>query len=181
MYTSTKLHVDKLDVSKILTNVIINVGLIATFIGVFYFTYVVTVEEEFVINQLNILSTNIIYSIKPFLSEDNKKYIIKNIKKPNLAAQDEDIVQKNNKLTSSAIMNIGIIFVVTMITGYILCKYYNHNYKDIMINNLILLSMVGLTEYTFLHMIPAKYITTDPNFVNYKVASNLKRKITIVP
>jgi hypothetical protein len=179
MYEYHKIHEDKTDYIKIIINVVINVGLIGTFIGVFYFLYVITIEEEFVKKQLDILSINLINSIKPFLSDDMKKFIIKNIKKPNLQKQDLEIEEHNNKLRKNAIVNISIIFIVTMIIGYVLCRYYKHDYKLTMRDNLILLCMIGLTEFSFLHMIPANYITTDPNFIKYKLASNIKQKITI--
>ena len=42
-----------------------------------------------------------------------------------------------------------------------------------------LLVLIGLTEYTFLHTIPTKYITGDPNYAKYKVLVNLKNKLEI--
>ena len=181
MQDKYKSYIHNLHFPKIITKVILNVGLISTFIGIFYFVYVVTVEEEFVKKQLDILSVNLIDSIKPFLSENNKSIILDNLKKPNLDKEDEEILKHNNALTKSAIINISIIFIITMIIGYILCKHYEYNFFEIMRNNIILLFLIGMTEYTFLHMIPAKYITSDPSFVKYKLVSNLKRKINIVP
>jgi hypothetical protein len=44
-------HIKNLDFKKMLINVVINVALISTFIGIFYFTYVVTEEKQIFNNQ----------------------------------------------------------------------------------------------------------------------------------
>jgi hypothetical protein len=181
MHNNTLTVLENIPYVKVLIKILINVGLISAFISIFYFTYVVTEEEHIVKNQVDILSINVVDSIKPFLTDKMKNFIIENLKKPNLSKEDEDIVISNQALTKSAIINISIICIMTVIISYTLAKYYDYDYINLLQNNLILLIFVAITEYAFIHLVPAKYITSDPNFIRYKIGENMKRKIKIVP
>jgi hypothetical protein len=179
MYELIKDIFDKLNIKKIIINSTINIGFIATFIGIFYFTYVISVEKTIFNNQVNIITTNIVSSIKPFLSEDNINYIINNLKVPDTTDEDNKILINNNNLKNDAIQKILIVLVVCMIIGYYLCKYYDYEYRKFLEFNLLLVAMVAITEYSFVHLIPSKFITSDPNYVKYKILSGLKNKIEI--
>ena len=179
MYPQIKEFLKNLEFGEIITNVVINVGLIAAFISIFFFVYVIHVEKDIVNKQLEIITTECISSIKPFLNKKLINDILINLKKPNLSKEDEKIKKYNSELTNNAIRNILILFIITMIIGFFLCKYYNYNYYYIFGNNLILLVLIGITEYTFLHIIPVKYISGDSNYVNYKILVNLKNKLIL--
>ena len=167
-----KIHFD-----HILINVVMNVGLFTTFIGIFFFTYVVNVEEDTVKTQISIIITEFMNSIKPFLSQDLTNKILNNIKEPDLSAEDDNIKKQNLNLKNNAIFQILIILIIAMVLGYILCQYYGYNFYYILGNNLIILLLIGLTEFTFLYMVPTKHITGDPNYVMYKLLTKLKSKI----
>ena len=179
MYPQIKEFLKNIEFEEVITNVVINVGLIAAFISIFFFVYVIHVEKEIVNKQIEIITTECINSIRPFLNKKLINDILVNLKKPNVSKEDERIKIYNSELTNNAITNISILFIITMIIGFVLCKYYNYNYYYIFGNNLLLLVLIGLTEYTFLHIIPTKYITADPNFVKYKMLVNIKNKLVL--
>jgi hypothetical protein len=45
--------------------------------------------------------------------------------------------------------------------------------------NLIIVTLVGLTEYVFLNFIPKNFIPIDTNFIRFTILTKLKSKITI--
>jgi len=172
-------HIKNLDFKKMLINVVINVALIATFIAIFYFTYVVTEEKQIFNKQVDIITTDIISYIKPFLTQKDINNIINKLKVPDTTQQDNQIIVYNNNLKNDAIKKILIVFSVCMIIGYFICHNYNYNFIDYLKYNLLLLIIIGLTEFSFLHMIASKFISGDPNYVKYKIFTNVKNKIEI--
>ena len=167
--------------SESLINIIMNICFISVFIGIFFFTYAIYIEGIIVKTQLEIISINLVNTIKPFLTKKNIKDLEKSLKAPDMSQEDEDIIIYNSQLKSSAIGILSILFIFMFSASYILARYYNHSFFPILGKNLLLLVFIALTEYTFLHTIPKKYITGDPNYIKYKILDNIQEKYELVP
>jgi len=163
--------------SHIIINVIMNVGLISLFIAIFFFTYASTVEQDIVKQQTTIVVNDLMQLATPLLSDDIKKQIYINIQPPDLSKEDEEVKHFNDKLVSTAFLNLGIVFVIALVLSGILAYYYKHNMINMLKLNLILVVLVGITEYTFLHFIPHKFISADTNWVRGKILSSIREKL----
>jgi len=157
-------------------NVIINVGLIATFISIFFFTYASGVEEQIVKSQAKIMVNDMLQTINPLL-DDKIKESINNYKMKDMTKEDTEALNNNNKLINSGYSILIIVFAVTQIVGLLLSMYFKHNYYHIILINIIVLVFVGLTEYTFLNLIGKSYISVDTNFIKWKILSSIRKKL----
>jgi len=149
------------------------------FLGIFFFTYGSTIEQEIVKINTNIITTDILNIIIPSLDKNTKSTLLKDIKYPDMSSEDKDVIDKNNDLIKSAIGVLLPIFIITFIMGGILSYYYNYNYMHILGLNLIILCFIAVTEYSFIHILPEKYIAADTNYVRYITLIKLKEKFMI--
>jgi Na+/H+-translocating membrane pyrophosphatase len=177
MNKDINIFLESIEYKSIIVNICVAVSLMAIFLTVFYFYYVLEIEHGIVSDNVNIMTFNLLDSIKPFLTPHTKNYIQQKLKKIDMSEQDAKVEASNNAIKSDAIKQMSIITVVCIVIGYILAQYYNINFYDILINNTLILVLLGLTEYTFLHILPSKIMTGDPNFIKYKVFVNMKNKI----
>jgi len=163
--------------SHMIINIIMNSGLIASFIAVFFFTYATTIEQDIVKSQTVIVINDLMQTINPLLSDNVKKQIYNNIKTSDMSDVDTNASNINNEIINNAYSHLIIIFSIAFLFVMVLSIAYNHNLYEILGLNLILLVLVALTEFTFLHFIPHKFITADTNWVRWKILTTLKTKL----
>ena len=177
-YKVTKRYIHKnIFDEEMLINIIINVGLISAFLGIFFFTYAAGIELDIVKINTKIVTDDIMEIIAPALDNDMKANLSKNLVAPNLAHEDAEVKKNNDTLKSEAFLQLLIVLDVTLTIGFILSIIYKHSFMKIMGLNLIIVTFVGLTEFTFLHFLPHKYISADTNFVRKIILTNLHEKI----
>lgn len=157
--------------------IILNVTSIATFIGIFFFTYGKTVEEHVVKSQSEFIAENISNDLSVFLTKDIAQNIIKNLDVPDMSREDAHVQEQNQLLQNNAFKILSILFISGIVISFLICKYYNINFFKLIKTNLIIIFFVGLTEYIFLTYIGQKFISADPNFVRYKILKIMKEKI----
>jgi hypothetical protein len=162
--------------SEGIINVIVNVGFIATFISIFFFTYASGVEQEIVKSQAQIMMNDLFQTITPLLNDDAKEKIM-NYEVSDMSKEDADALDNNNKLINSGYSILIIVFIVTQVVGLALSIYFKHNYNHIIIGNVIVLIFVGLTEYTFLNVIGRSYMSVDTNFIRWKILTSIREKL----
>jgi hypothetical protein len=162
--------------SKSIINIIINVGLIATFISIFFFTYASKVEEEIVKNQAKIMVNDIMQVVNPSLNDTAKKMIME-YTLADMSEEDKAVLESNEKLINSGYSILIIVFLVTQVVGLILAIYFNYDYFNIILVNVIILVFVGLTEYIFLNMIGASYVSVDTNYIKWKILTSVQKKL----
>jgi hypothetical protein len=161
--------------------VMTNVLFISLFIGIFFFTYAAYIEAEVVKSQMEFLATEISNSIK-FLGPDITNKIndtIHNLPPINLDSADSAVATMNNSTKIKALI-ANIVFLILVIIGvYFLSKYDDTvPIYEILTKNLIILIFIGFTEYAFLTFFGSKYISLNPNYVNYIITDNLKQFFT---
>jgi hypothetical protein len=168
---------ENIEYKKILVNVSVSVGMMSIFLTIFYFYYVLSVEHEMIHDNINIMVKELLQSVKPFLTPHIIKNIESSLKNPDMKEQDDNVKKSNDKIEAEAIKNMSIICVLSIIIGYGLSTYFNIDFYKIIISNILIVIILGITEYSFLHILPSKIITGDPNFIKYKVLTNIKNKI----
>jgi len=160
-------------------NILMNIGLISILLGIFYYTYALSVEEDIVKANATIAVSNIMETVSPLINNDMKIKLKNSLVLPDLTNADAASTLKNTKLMKDAFSKLIIILDICLTVSFITCIWYKHSFLKILGLNLILVALIGCTEYTFLNFIPHKYIAIDTNFVRWKILTNIKRKILI--
>jgi hypothetical protein len=160
-------------------NITMNVGLISALLGIFFFTYAATVEKSIVQTNAIIGVSNIMDMMAPLLNNKIKTDILKSLTIPDQSKEDEDVKKANDIITYNALSNLTIILDIGLTISFIIATIYNHSYIKMLMLNLIIVILVGCTEYTFLNFIPNNYISIDTNYIRYTILTTLKSKITI--
>ena len=154
---------------------ILYITFIAIFIGIFYFTYVISVEKQIIKSQasliandfaasVNILPNNLIKSFKDNIQITDTKL-------------DVDQIEHNNALRKKTYDTLFYVFISGILLSYFICEKNHYNYSTFLIKALIVLIFVGLTEYTFLIMVIKNYISADPNYIKYALLSSLNNSL----
>jgi ABC-type transport system involved in cytochrome bd biosynthesis fused ATPase/permease subunit len=160
-------------------NICMNIGLISLLLGIFFFTYAANVEEIIVKQNTRIGVINIMEAIAPLLNNNIKNDVRNNIKIPDASVEDAEAKKANNVLMNDAFSKLLIVLDIGLTIGFILCIKYKHSFIKVLGLNLIIVTFVGLTEYTFLNFIPKNFISVDTNFIRFTILTKLKSKITI--
>ena len=163
--------------SHMLADVFISVGMIGIGISVFFFTYASIIEEKIVISQTKIIINDLMQTVRPLLTIDQRKNLAENISIPNIKKEDIEALNSNNALISDAYTKLLIIFVVSIGIGLAISMVYKHNFYYLILLNAIVLVFVMLTDFTFLHFIPEKIIVADTNWVRWKILTDVREKI----
>lgn len=161
---------------KEISNIIMMVIFVATFLGIFYFTYVAKVEEQIVAEEVDYIVDDLTSDLQLLLSDKQKDQIrsaINKIPRPDLSASDKSVNDHNSQVFWSAIKILSVGFVIGMIGIYMASQYWKFDLLELIKNNLIILVFVGITEYAFLNFFAKNYISADPNFVKRTVLNKL--------
>lgn len=149
------------------------------FLGIFFFTYASIIEQEIVKINVNIVVEDLLDIISPLIDNNTKLNLVSRLKYPNMEIEDKKVVDINNNVMSDAITKLIIIFIITLVIGFAISYYTKNHFLGIIGLNLIVLTFIGLTEYTFLHMIVKKFIAADTNYVRYLIITHLEDKLNI--
>jgi hypothetical protein len=179
-YTKTYIHRNIFD-EEMLINIIINIGLISGFLGLFFFTYAAGVEADIVKINTKIVTDDLMETVSPLLNPNLKNKLSKKIIAPDLKAEDERVQQNNDELKVTAYTKLMIVVDIALTIAFILSVIYKHPFMKILGLNLIVLTFVGLTEFVFIHFIPHKFISADTHFVRYTILTKLHEKFIFPP
>jgi ABC-type transport system involved in cytochrome bd biosynthesis fused ATPase/permease subunit len=158
--------------------IVLGVILIATFISVFFFTYVSKVEGEVVKSQMTNIVDNLSDGSQLLLTPDQQNQIgtliQTNLTVPDMSAEDAEVKANNDALKKKSIKIFGVI----ILSGLAILLYLWHTHKlnmgEIFKYSIIILLLVALTEYLFVSQISRNYQIVDPNYVRYLIANNLR-------
>ena len=167
-----------IDLHMVLT-IITSVGMIMLFLGIFFFGYASIIEQEIVTINTNIVTTDLLNIIEPLLDKSTKSDILMNLNYPDMSKEDDEVSAINKDLVMKAGISLGIIFIVSLVIGFILAYLYKYKILEILGINFIILICIGLTEFSFLHLIPKKFISADTNFIRYTFLMKMKEKFII--
>jgi hypothetical protein len=165
------------NIPHFISNVILSVAFAATFIGIFFFTYAKNVEKDVVVNNVNYTVDSLLSGITVVLNDDVKNILsdqVSQVKLGDMSGADKEVDDNNSKLLIQSAQILGTLFVVSLVSTFIIAKYYDLDFTELIIQNLILLCGIGLTEFVFLKYIIANFISANPNIVKKKVLEMLK-------
>jgi len=166
---------------KEISNIILHIIFIATFLAIFFFTYTATVEKNIVENQLDLILNNL-FNDTQYLSDDIKSQIsqkLADLETPDMSKEDEKAKQNNQIVLNNAIKIISITSVCGLAISYYLFKNSSDTnkgtYFDLLKENILLLLSIALTEYFFINAISKNYVYGDTNFVKKQILISLKK------
>ena len=185
----TNIHFSKSEPNEIAQNVFIHTIYVMVFICIFFFTYVTTVENDMVGNEINRVTKEILNDVDVLLYTagsncEAKQMLSTLLTPPDLTDADNDTVQKNNAVRNTAItftLLIGLFLIYLLFCLNSLYKK-NTNYH-ILLENLGLVTAVGLIEFSFLKLVVSQFVAIDTNNIkkifyqalcNYKVTGSAK-------
>jgi len=159
-----------------LTNNLFTIVSSLLFICIFFFSYVVRVEQTvfttnitFTINQLFDITINILpVSVRKIIQQILDGVVINTSSTQN---EDDKIKTKNSNLQNKAITIFTLLFIVSFIIVIIVSYIYKFDIKQMIYENLCIVAGIAIIEYVFLETIITKYISSDPNTIIY-TASN---------
>jgi hypothetical protein len=158
--------------------IIFGVILIASFISVFFFTYVSKVEGDVVKSQMSRIVNDLAGGSNLILTPDQKKSIgtaiQNNLVVPDMSTEDAEVKSNNNKLKKKALKIFGSIVIAGLAVIAYLYMKYSINLTEIVKYSLIILLVVALTEYLFVTEVSKNYEIVDPNYVRYLIMNNFK-------
>jgi hypothetical protein len=164
--------------TELTITVITNVLFISLFLGLFFFTYAAYIEGEVVKSQMEFLASNLSSSIKILGPDITNKFkdTLNNLPPLDLGNADSIVSSMNSSTKYNAII-ANVVFTILVALGvYFLYSYSDKSFgiSHILIKNFIILIFVALTEFSFLTFFGSKFISLNPNSVNYNVIYNLK-------
>ena len=161
---------------KFICNVIISVAFIATFIGVFFFTYAKKIEQDIVKEQTASIVHDIVGDLKVFVADDAMPMLTmltSQIPTPDMSGADAEAAENNAALLKKA---TKVIIIGNLIAAAAIYYFYNQqpfDIVDMLKHNAIILMFVGVTEFVFLTYVARYFISADPNMVKYHVVKTL--------
>jgi hypothetical protein len=163
--------------AKEIANIILHVVLVASFIGVFYFTYASKVEENVVKRQVAYMVNNIGYELQD-LPEHTKNKMKKSLENVNLNLEKaDDIVQQNNKkLLIFAAEVLGGLLVAGFLIVFFMSRIYKFSFYELLKENLIILVFVAITEFSFLTFLAQKFMSVDTQEIKQKLVNIVQGK-----
>lgn len=159
----------------------IHLFLISLFELIFFFNYVTKFEDNALVSVFNSLTNSITNICSNFNSET--KVIVDDIfnmffnttiinQKALIAYNNRNEI--NHILFINAIMYFVVILAVNILLYIINKVYYKRriNYKDILLDNLIMITILGIYEYIFFSNIVFKYVTITPDEITKNEVNN---------
>ena len=161
---------------KQIVQIILNITLVSTIIGVLFFTYGKTIEKKIVEEQSAYIAKTIATDIKIFLPLELRQNIAAQLQVPDMREADARVEVANAALQDQAVVVLGILFIVGIIVTLIICKIGNVNKTHVAIEAAVILVFVVATEVLFLNIIARNYKSADPNFVKCELLRSVKHE-----
>jgi hypothetical protein len=171
-------------------SIFMQVFMIFMFLTIFFFVYVVKVEKEQFVEQINFIVDNLMQDwgrILPVImpldrkkSAQIKEDVILDLNRTlktqrEKAGKNTDIQDKNEqvkKLARFTLISVGIFVGVGFLALFLLhfCVRPIHHFWE----NLALIGVIGLVEYLFLQDVASNYRAADPNKVKLYILESVQ-------
>jgi hypothetical protein len=178
-------HFEYVDSTEMIINKLIlffiHLFLITMFELVFFFNYVTKFEDTALVSVFSSITNKVTDTCSRF--DNTTKIIIDDIFKMfiNTTQTNQDAVNAdnsrkilNNKLFMNAILyfiGVSVFNILLVSLNKIYCKR-KINYKGIMVDNTIMIILLGMYEYIFFSNIVFKYITITPEELTLNIENN---------
>ena len=164
--------------SQEIAYIILSFVLTATFISVFFFTYVASVEEDIIKTQISGVINDFVSSTNLFLTPEQKsqvgKIIVENLSVPNMSKSDKEASETNKNLVKKSMVIFGSLIGIGILIIAGLWYFYRFDMMEIFRYSLIILALVVMTEILFVTLVTKNYRLIDQNYLTYLIITNLE-------
>ena len=173
--------------SEFISIVLCQVIFFFVFITIFFFTYAALTEQNVLKKQISFLIDQTVAPYLKFIKQVDQTDTATLIDKINgikINKKSDDEVDSNNKqvITKAIkVLGIAVLIIIGIIFGlYHFSKTKNSGFfksfslKPVIIESLIILVFVGLTEYVFLTYFGARFISVDINQIKIAIIKKIK-------
>ena len=158
-------------------HIVLNITIISTFIGVLFFTYGKTVEKQIVQDQSEYIAKTIANDIKIFIPNELKIKLKEQLKVPDMSKEDAAVEKSNSELQKKAMIVLGVLFLIGITTTLVICIIGDLNFR-VLLESIVILFFVALTEILFLNLVARNYKIADPNFVKRQLLESIKEQVS---
>lgn len=164
--------------------VYMQVCLVVTFLSLFFFLYVVKVEKEIFNDQISFIVKDVYTEMETLLSlgvpgavqDQVRAQILAHLQKDALPSTTSFAdIQAQNAQVVSRTQRLVFIFVAVLLASVLgvflfnVCANLSHN----LLENLLALGAIALTEFAFLNVVTRRYLAADPNRVKWVFAQSV--------
>lgn len=179
-----------MNINNLLSKIIficIQVLFISIFLILFFFLYVVNVEQSEFKQQIELIMDSILKDpkVEPYLTipDSNNNILIAIYGALDVAEEKIKLVNKTNidninnantRIKNNTYIIVGCsAFVLLLITVILITFGVNIPLKDYIKHSFVILIFIALTEFIFLNFIGKNYISTSPTQVRKKMAQSI--------
>lgn len=163
--------------SEISAQIILSFILIATFISIFFFTYVAKIENEIIEshidNSVKVLTKDLDIFTTPEKRKVLKEIVIRSINVAENSEIDKEIDRYNKKLFDNTVIIFSIILGIGLLIVSLLWWFYRFDIFHTIKYSLIMLILTAVVYFLFITYITRKYILIDQNYISYLIISAL--------
>ena len=167
-----------------LSNILLHVILLSSFVAVFFFVYGSKIEQQVVQSQTNAVVDNLMQDVRnvttPAQMQILSSVLGPNLEAPDMQQADLEAAAKNKQLVQQTIKVLGILCGVSLALILLLWSYgkwvnksmYFSGWK-LLKENMVTLLFVAITEFFFVTFFAANYKSADPNHIKKQVVDTL--------
>jgi hypothetical protein len=167
--------------SQEISYIILSFILTASFISIFFFTYVSAVESEIIKTQLNNVLDGFCQQLNVVLSTKQKNeignLILNNLKIPDLTENDQTTAEQNKKLLNKSILIFSSLLGAGVFIIAVLWFFKRFSILPILKYSFIILICVAITEFLFVSLVTRNYRLVDQNYISYLILDSLKQYV----
>lgn len=171
----------KLNHLNVAVSLFLQISLVSAFLGVFYFTYVDKIEREIIIGQVSSVVSDFTstasFLMSPLAKQSAREYFSKLVP-VDMSEQDAAAEKKNGWLEKQAFILLGTLILcgILFFIGHAIFVYKSGYIREsayVLIESLIMLTCIGVTEFCFLTVISRNFFIADPNVIKKEVVDKL--------
>ena len=165
--------------SREIAYIIFSFILTSTFISIFFFTYVASVESDIIKTQISDVINEFVKSTDIEIKTEKKnqigKVIINSLNIPDMSEADDKAKKNNDDLFKKSIIVFGALIGIGVLAILIMWYFYRFNILEIVKYSFIILGLVALTEIVFVTFVTKNYRLIDKNYLSYLILTNLQK------
>ncbi len=163
--------------AKELALVILNVVFMGTFLSIFFFTYAHKIEQQVFTNQMNYITNDLLSDVNTVIPQKTKPLIksyLNTVQLPDYSQADMQVTASNNAIRTSVLKIVIPTVVVSLLLTVFMSYKYDFSYKEIVVQSLMTLGVVGTVEYVFLTYFGSNYYSADVNSVKKDIITSIQ-------
>ena len=157
---------------------------VVAFLSLFFFLYVVKVEKEIFTSQINIIVDTLFDELQNDMSiilpsklqTILKQEVLDYMNSVTIDSESYDNIRQQNDNVITTTKNL--VFVFATILGACLFSIYMLRFcvdmSHHLIENILALTAIAITEFLFLNLVSKKYIAANPNHIKLYFAQRVK-------